>query len=204
MLDFTGKIVGFVLDNFSNQYQVTFSIDSSNKVLDAIRSLNQKDRMAIHVAKWYPKKSRNANAYLWQLLTQIAAHREIKSTPEEVYLERLLGNPKYLRDECGRIHTALFREDINPNKMAVKSKDIHIYWKPCPKNRVDSGDGWFIVHAAVKGTSLYDAKEMSDMLDDVVAEARSLGIQTETDRDKELLIERWGEEYAKAHKHSDR
>ena len=65
------------------------------------------------------------------------------------------------------------------------------------------GDGWFcvvtdetgdgdILVRAYYGSSTFTVQEMSDLIDRLIQDAKSIGLETMSEREKSLLLEDWG------------
>lgn len=124
------------------------------------------------------KRSLDANAYLWTLVGKIAAAVGIPT--DEVYRNAI-------RD-AGEFTPLPIRAD------AVE--EFSRVWGT-------KGTGWFIdvlddsklpgykLVRAYNGSSSYDTKQMSRLIDYVVQDAKSLDIETMTERELSLLKEGW-------------
>lgn len=130
-------------------------------------------------------RSNNANSYCWALCTEIA--KVIRSSKEEVYRQAI--------KSIGAFTPNLLRED------AVERYTEH--WE-------SHGTGWvvenmggsrypgYVVLACYHGSSAYDTKEMSQLIDWLIDEAKNLGIDVISDADRALLLEDWNESKKKA------
>jgi hypothetical protein len=125
-----------------------------------------------------PKRSNNANAYMWALLTEMAEvlSKESPQTPEEIYFEML---KKYGQRET----------------ISVLSDGAETVERAYPYLE-QFGESWlnkklyYHYHIYI-GSSQYDTKEMSRLIDGVVSEARELGIETATPEELSLLKSEW-------------
>lgn len=143
------------------------------------------ERLASAVAKDKPlqveitvkrkKRSLTANAALWAMLHDLAvAH---KTTAEELYL-------KALRDYG-------FYEDIAVIPTAAARLEV-LYRIVEPTGEVIYGNrGRMEVYRCWRGSSEYDSKEFSHLLDIVIEDAKSEGIDFLSEADKALLMEEW-------------
>lgn len=124
------------------------------------------------------KRSLDANAYLWVLCDQIA--KAIRATKEEVYRAAI--------KRVGVVDVIPMREDAAAEwRRRWRSRGIG--WVV---ETADAGlDGWVEV-LAYWGSSTYSASEMSRLLDDVIEEAKGLGIETATPEQLALMREEWG------------
>ncbi|MBU5419974.1 hypothetical protein KQI11_07555 [Acetanaerobacterium sp. MSJ-12] len=124
------------------------------------------------------KRSLDANAYLWALCDQIA--KAIRSTKEEVYCAAI--------KRVGVVDVIPMREDAAA-EWCHRWRSRGIGWVV---ETADAGlDGWVEV-LAYWGSSTYSAAEMSRLLDDVIEEAKELGIETATPEQLALMREEWG------------
>ncbi len=130
-------------------------------------------------------RSLNANNYAWALIEKLAV--VLKADKEEVY-ERLLrryGASETYTDDLGNEVVVMFslREDVPPRRVARHYAEV---------GEGFVGDRRFIHYRAIKGTSEYSTKEMSDFLDGVISECQEVGIDTDTPEQISRYKEEWG------------
>lgn len=121
------------------------------------------------------KRSLNANAYLWALLEQMA--NMLNTSKDEVYLQMLerYGVFTYLAVKSSVVERVEqeWRYVRNLGEATVNGKkaiQLQCYF----------------------GSSTYDTKEMSRLLEGVVSEAKELGIETIPKTELEVLKQQWG------------
>ena len=144
---------------------------------DTYDKLNKFD-VDVTVKKWHPARSKDANALLWEMCTRIA--KEIGSTKEEVYRRNIR--------EVG---------EYTPLPIKVEAVfDFERIWSA-------HGIGWFIdvvddskipgykLVFAYQGSSTYDTKQMSRLIDNVMQDAKAIGIETEDPNKIKSLLEEW-------------
>lgn len=128
------------------------------------------------------KYSLNALNYCWQLMDKIAHHPSIKSTKQEVYMDLLY--------RCGvSFYSPILPEDI---KEAEKSYRLVIDRGETVLINLKGKEFKFHTCQCFKGIHAYDSKEMAAFIDEVVYEAKGLGIQTETPDELERIKAAWG------------
>lgn len=116
------------------------------------------------------KRSLNANSYLWHLLGEISEKLNIPS--EEVYIIML---KRYGKNEVFSVKTEI---------------DIKIkYYEVLGQSKIN--ETMFTHYKVFKGTSEYDSKEMTILLNGVVEECKQLNITTLEDREIERLVREW-------------
>lgn len=187
-MEFTGRAVGVVKDyGDSGKFKITFEVNEDAAIKEHYDSIKDLDKLSIKAVKYRQKRSLDANAYAWVLMSKIAA--VLNTSKEEVYEEMLRRYGVLYEDEAGYITITV--------KSTVDMSRIEGHWEKIRDN------GTFTAYAMIKGSSEYDTKEMSVFIDGVVSEAKELGIQTETPEEIERLKALWqttfnntfGEEY---------
>lgn len=134
--------------------------------------LLEQDKNNIYEIKEFKKKrSLNSNAYLWLLCTKIAEIMNLSK--EEVYV-------KMLEDYGVSILVPLTTE-TEPNKYFK-------YYSYFEKGQLNGKEcKWYKVF---KGSSEYDSKEMTHLLNGVVEEAKQLGIMTLDELEIQEMLDR--------------
>lgn len=118
-----------------------------------------------------PKKKRSidANAYMWVLITKMA--EVLRTSKDEVY------------EECLRKYGLLSDISITV-KAEVDMSRIAGHWMYLK----DSADGKFKAYLMIRGTSDYDRAEMAHFLDMVIEDAKELGVETATPAELERML----------------
>lgn len=122
------------------------------------------------------KRSLNANSYAWLLMDKIA--KVIRSTKEEVYR-------KAIREVGVFTDIAVKTEGYNKLKMEWERKGIGYL------TEIISETSFIVDCRMYYGSSAYNSKEMSRLIEWIVEEAEELEIETMTPKDRSLLIEEW-------------
>lgn len=175
-MNFSGKIQNIQRDWKSGQFTVNLTVNEPHAI-NEINSLCDCDKLSIDIKKWRKKRSLDANAYCWYLITKIA--EKLKSSKEEVYEEFIQKySPCYEDDEGVILITVLSYVDMSK----VKG-----HWKFLKK----SSDGKFSSYLMLKGSSEFDTAEMSAFIDQVIYEANDLGIETATYNELERMKATW-------------
>lgn len=144
--------------------------------------------LTITAKKKRKKRSLDANAYFWVLVFQIAEKMQDEKTmvtKEDVY-------KKYIR--AVGVYTPL----------AVQEKAVDDFIKAWQNN----GTGWIceVVDStldgckkvfAYYGSSTYDTKQMSRIIDMAIQDAEALGIETMPPAELESLLQQWGKKDGK-------
>lgn len=150
-------------------------IDDTGKIekfLPLIFRLDKDTVYDVKIDKHREKRSLNANAYLWKLVTEIGDI--LNKSKEEVYLQMLI--------DYGQSEMVSILSEIDV-------KGYFKYYKLAGTSLLNGKE--FNHYKVYKGSSEYDTKEMSILLNGVVQEAKNLGIKTKEDYELEKLIEEW-------------
>lgn len=143
------------------------------KVKDIIDWLLEQDKEKLYEIKEYKKKrSLNSNAYLWVLCTEIANIMTLSK--EEVYVKML--------EDYGVSILVPLTVDTEPEKYFK-------YYSYFDKGKLNGKE--CIWYKVFKGSSEYDSKEMTHLLNGVVEEARQLGIMTLDEIEIQEMLDRW-------------
>ncbi len=172
-MEFSGNLVNIVKDWNTNQWQVTFTLNEPGilKQLDKLRNI----KLKVTAQRWKKKRSLDANAYCWVLMTKIA--EAIDSSKEEVYEEMLQKYGYLYQDDDGYVTVTV--------KASVDMSKIEGHWKRYKSN------GKFTSYLMIKGSSEYDTKEMAHFIDMIVDEAKALDIETLTPDELQRMKEMW-------------
>ena len=140
---------------------------------------NKKDKKYVaEVKEFRERRSLDANAYFWRLLDEVA--EVLGRVKEDLYLD-------YVK-KCGPFKDFTLTED--------EAKTFRIAWSRLgtgwPTEQVDfSPDGDRVVVRAYYGSSQYNTKQMSRLIDMVVEDAKELGIETLTPEELSRMKEEW-------------
>ena len=159
--EITGKINGFGIDFETGSPLLTIAVNEKNAAAGCYEQLKTADKLLIKISEYRKKRSLNANAYAWKLITEIADR--IRADKNEVYFTML---KRYGQSELISVLAHI---------------PIWDYVKYCEEAGESTLNGKKFKHYRVfKGSSEFDTREMSILIDGVVAEAKELGISTKT------------------------
>ena len=173
MIEVTGTIKGVSIDFETNKARVDLEINEKSDFFTGYEKLKEK-KLFIMLKKHFNKRSLDANAYAWKLIGEMA--NELRMSKEDVYLLML---KRYGQSELISVlsHIPLqgfvkYFEEVGESELNGKTfKHYKIY----------------------KGSSEYDTREMSILIDGIVSEAKELGIQTDTPEQIREMMRRYEE-----------
>lgn len=149
----------------------------------ADRFLTSNKPISLEVKEWRERRSLDANAYMWALCNEIAIATNI--TKEEVYRRNIL--------EVGVFEP-----------LPIKEKALESFIR----RWASKGTGWVVEIVddsklegykrvnAYYGSSTYNTKEMTRLIDCVIQDAVSVGIQVMSEQERSLLLGEWDKAYA--------
>jgi len=176
-----GKIVFY--DWAKNRAIIEFEPDFST-TYDKYRDRD----VNVDVKLWRPKRSGAANRYMWTLADRIAKEwsrtRDLQVSKEDVYRENI-------RD-IGGCSSILLMVDEAVDRFCASWEKNGIGWQT---ECIPIGDGNTNV-IAYYGSSTFDRDQMAELINKLIWEAESLGIDTDTP-DKALWWESLEAEYGK-------
>ena len=173
-MEFTGKIQNVLKDWQTGQFQITFSINEPSAI-NEINNIKDCQKLSVKAVKHRERRSLDANAYLWVLLQKMA--EALERDKWGLYLEKL--------GEYG-----VFTHIIVKPHMVDKVKEEWRAVKELGEVCVNGTTG--IQLQCYFGSSTYNTKEMSVLIDGVVSEAKEMGIETLSPAELERMKAEWG------------
>ena len=158
---------------------VWFDVDENNTAAlhDLFDTVVPGIEYNIEIKEAKQKRSLDANGYAWVLIGKIA--RALNTTTVEVYREQIKNLPVY-------------------QVVCIKNEAVADMRKHWEKN----GVGWITEEFPSKldgctnlrlfyGSSEFDTRQMSGLIDALILECKTLGIPTESSREIEALKQAW-------------
>lgn len=163
---------------FNGCLQLPVPFAEISKIGELQKACNGGKTLSVEVKVKRHMRSTNANAYCWALCTEIA--KAVHSSKEEVYQQAIRNIGAF-------------------TLVPIKAEAVERYteiWKAHGLGWVidDMGDSklpGYKVLACYHGSSTYNTKEMSELIEFLIDEARNLGIDVISEADKALLMEDW-------------
>ena len=165
-----------ITQEFNGDFNIILTISKDQKnVIEPLNELLTDDKPKVCKIDHYKKKrSLNANNYLWKICTEIAD--KLRASKEDIYFQML--------KRYGQSSVVSVVDEALP--MFMKSVK---YTEEFGKGTTN---GKSFTHIKVfVGSSSYDTREMSILIDGVVSEAEGLGIITMTPGEIQRLKDNW-------------
>ena len=174
----TGTIEDISIDYKTRKSKISLLLDT--KEIDVVEQLKNENKLNIELKKYRKKRSLNANNYFWKLLQELCELAEIDTVDEYKRRVKELGIFRRFKIETENIKTfekmwtaqgiAWFCEIADTEYMGdVEVKIINAYY----------------------GSSSFNSKQMSRLIDGVVQDCKAYGIETKTKAEIEALLKEW-------------
>lgn len=178
-MELTGKAVGASLDFDTNRFRITFEVNENDIVKAEYDKLKSYDKLKIKAVKYTQRRSLDANAYFHVLVGKIADALTISKAKAKNVLICKYGQPQLLPDGDIMVY-----KTNAPEEFMWEQESIHAI----PVKYEEKATFYRIY----RGSHTYDTKEMSVLIDGTVADAKELGIETDTPAEIAEMKERWG------------
>lgn len=172
-----GKLKEITRDYLSNDLLVTFRCRCDPAELEKYRDM---DELKITVQKFRRGRSLDANALMWKCIGEIA--NAINADKWDVYLRMLKRYGKYTYI-C-----------VKPSVVdAVKTQ-----WRECEVvGNIDINGQTATQLLCYFGSSTYDTKEFSILLDGIISEMEEMGLEKPITKDMERVLNLWEQKHGK-------
>lgn len=168
----TGKIDAVNVDFVTGVPKITFTVNEKAELLQGYDALKDVETLTIEAKPFRKRRSLNANAYAWKLITDIAD--VLRASKDEIYLQML---KRYGQSELISV---------------ISNIDVGAYVKYYEQAGESKLNGKTFTHYRVyKGSSEFDTREMAVLIDGIVSEAKELDIPTETPEQIEKMKSLW-------------
>ncbi len=183
-----GRLKGLGIDLMSRHQKLEIEVDSD--IRKEYENLKDKDKLRIRIVQYRKKRSLDANAYYWTLLTKFAD--VICLSNQEAHNMMLRG---YGQSEIfdGKAVYVTIPDTEEAEKKVNNATDYHL--APTSQVRIGNDGVMYRTYRLLRGSRTYDTKEMSRLIDGLITCCKEAGIpETEivTPNEKEILKERYG------------
>lgn len=186
-MEFAGRITGISRDLVTGKMVVT--LESSSAPLQDLREAAELDDLDITIKKRRKKRSLDANAYYWLLLTKLAKIHGW--TNQEAHNRTLRRYGQFERVDGQLIAVPL--PDTDRTETEVLGK-VEFHLMPLPKTTEVKGET-FRIYVMLRGSHTYDTAEMARLIEGLIEDCRDSGMKDSdimTPFEKQKLFEQYG------------
>ena len=181
-MELTGKITNISMNYLSRKYEVTLVVNEAEKLTTGYENLRDVELLDIKIDRHKKRRSLDANAYFHMLIGKLADKLNIsKAKCKNIILGRY-GQPMTLNNG----ETAIIKTNI-PEEQMFENDFFHCF--PI-KSIVEKGIN-IVYYKMIRGSSTYDTKEMSILIEGIVYECKEQLIETMTPEELEKMLNKW-------------
>lgn len=188
-MNFRGSLEKIMQDVKNGGFEMQFHVAA---IPSGAEKLLEESDLSISVVKWRGKRSLNANAYYWVLVGKIA---DAIQASQAVVHNLLLRRYGVLDTIDGETLTVFIPDTPEAEEQALNDELRHM--RPTSHTKTGKDGRSRRAYRLMKGSSKYDTKEFSTLLDGAISEAKEMGIETLPPEE----VERMEAEYAKHYGH---
>ena len=184
-----GTLIAVSRDWKTGKMRLTFEFDSD--VSAAIDKIKDK-LLRITVKLWRDKRSLDANSYYWVLLSRLAEAVGISKPRAPNLMLRKYGQNLVIDSQIAFL---VIPDTEEAEETALEAESFHIR----PTSQVKQGkDGkMYRTYTVLAGSSTYDTKEMSELINGLVSECKEQGIETLTPDELARMMKDYEENHKK-------
>ena len=132
----------------------------------------------VEIKKWHDRRSLNANSYCWLLLDKLAEKLNMAKT--DVYRQMILN--------VGGVSTTVCVKDAAADALVSAWRERGIGWMAeCQESKLPGCTNVVLYY----GSSVYDTKQIGQLIDRVIEECKQFGIETMPPEELAALKESW-------------
>ncbi len=165
----------------STQINLVLDKKDAERVMTILDGLKIGEEYNVTIRK-ENKRSLNANNYHWLLCEKIA--KALKISKYEAHNKLMMDYGTDWRDANGDRYFALMKDDDK----YMRATTVHYRPTDAVEDRKGTLYRWFVL---MLPSHLMNTKEMSELIDGTVAEAKELGIETRTPDEIERIKQQW-------------
>lgn len=186
MSELTGKIEGFNIEFMTGNPILTLRLNEKSESISCYEKLKHAEMLTIKISKYREKRSLDANRYMWKLCGEIAkklSAEGVLHTKEDIY-----------RDEISKVGV-WYDDEIEPEKVQRRRTAWEMIGTGWLTERVDfTQDGEKEIIRFYYGSSQYNTKQMSRLIDNIVQDCQAMGIETRTPNEIAEMLSLWESE----------
>ena len=193
-MEFTGRFVGGLrIDVDSRRMEMTVQCDRDD-IGGEWDDLRKNERLVFSVKEYKRKRSLDANAYYWVLVTKLAKVLNLSKPHLHNILLRRYGQPEIVD---GQMVFLVLPDSESGTRKADEAETYHIR----PTSQVKTGvDGkMYRTYVMLRGSSTYNTAEMSERIDGLVSECKEQGSETLPEEELKRMMQMYEQNWRKHH-----
>ena len=174
----TGSLQDISIDYISKKPKITLLLDTR----DSISGLEEikEDKLSIEIKKYRKKRSLDANAYFWKLLQEVCEKQDIDTIEDYKRRVKELGIFKQFK---------LMTQDVKTFEKIWTDRGIAWFCEIVDTEYMYNTE--FKIINAYYGSSSFNTKQMSRLIDNLVQDCKAVGIETKSKEEITSLLNSW-------------
>lgn len=183
----TGFIRGLSLNWQTRRPEITLEVDGDAEDIERLKD----KKLAVELKQYREKRSLDANAYYWVLAGKLADVLGQSSAWVHNHMLRKYGQIMVIDDQG--VYTVL--PDTDEAQKAIDEAETY-HLKPTSQVKPGKGGKMYRTYMMLRGSSDYDSKEMSTLINGLVEECKAVGIETLPPAELERMMESYEKHHA--------
>ena len=173
-----GIINDISIDFNTRKPKISLLLDTNE--LSIVEELKNENKLNIELKKYRKPRSLDANKYFWKLLQEVCDYKDIYTIEEYKRRVKELGIFKQFK---------IMTQDVKTFEKIWTDRGIAWFCEIVDTTYI--GDTEFKIINAYYGSSSYNSKQMSRLIDNLVQDCKAVGIETKPQAEIDSLLKQW-------------
>jgi hypothetical protein len=188
MAKFTGILKQPIIDFQSGRLTLLF--EPNEDFRETYEELKGCDKLSLEIRKYRVKRSLDANAYYWTLITKLATVLETSNAEQHNRMLALYGYPEIID---GKHCLVVLPDTEDAQNKIMKAEEYHL--KPTSDVREGNDGKSYRTYVLLRGSRTYNTEEMARLINGLISECKDARIpdsEIAAPDEKRILKERYG------------
>ena len=173
-----GTINDISIDFNTRKPKISLLLDTNE--LSIVEELKNENKLNIELKKYRKPRSLDANKYFWKLLQEVCDYKDIDTIEDYKRRVKELGIFKQFK---------IMTQDVKTLEKIWTDRGIAWFCEIVDTTYI--GDTEFKIINAYYGSSSYNSKQMSRLIDNLVQDCKAVGIETKPQAEIDSLLKQW-------------
>ncbi len=173
-----GTLQDISIDYETNKPKITLLLEQRQSI-SSLEEIKE-DKLSIEIKKYRKPRSLDANKYFWKLLQEVCDYKDIDTIEDYKRRVKELGIFKQFK---------IMTQDVKTFEKLWTDRGIAWFCEIVDTTYI--GDTEFKIINAYYGSSSYNSKQMSRLIDNLVQDCKAVGIETKPQAEINSLLESW-------------
>lgn len=186
-MEFTGRASGVSTDYLTGKMNITLEANEASVIREGYDKIKDLEKLSVRIVRYREKRSLDANAYYWKLLSKVAEAMHVSMSFAHNFFLRRYGQIELFDNQAVYV---VIPDTDEAEKRVWEAETYHL--KPTSQVKPGKDGRMYRTYMMLRGSSSYDTKEMSKLIDGLVSEAKEMGIETLPPDELERIKSMWG------------